>query len=142
MKIYIAGPMTGLPDLNFPAFNMAAQILRGQGHTVVNPAELNGDPGLSWQECMRTDIRELVTCDSIVLLPNWIRSRGARLEFHIASELGIGAIEWTVWKSAYMGAGRIVAGDDVIIDGGPIVVSEVHNTWADVIRSTHAGAPK
>tara|TARA_R110000851_G_scaffold333531_2_gene514933 strand:+ start:13417 stop:13836 length:420 start_codon:yes stop_codon:yes gene_type:complete len=89
MKIYIAGPMTGLPKLNFPTFHSVADFLRREGHTVVNPAELNVDANASWEECMRVDIRELVTCESIFLLPNWTLSRGARLEFLIASQLGM-----------------------------------------------------
>jgi len=89
MKIYIAGPMTGLPDLNFPAFHAAAKTLRSCGQEVVNPAELNLDPAASWSDCMRIDIRELVGCDGIYLLPNWTMSRGARLEFHIASQLNM-----------------------------------------------------
>lgn len=93
MKIYIAGPMTGMPDLNFPAFHAAAKVLRAQGFTVVNPAELNLDPETPWTQCMRLDIRELVTCDTIFLLRNWTMSRGARLEFHIASQLCMQVIE-------------------------------------------------
>lgn len=88
-KIYIAGPMTGLPELNFPAFHAAAQELRAAGHDVINPAEINPDPGTAWEDCMRADIAQLVTCDAIFLLPGWERSRGASLEHHIARELGL-----------------------------------------------------
>jgi Domain of unknown function (DUF4406) len=88
MRIYIAGPMTGYPDLNFPAFHHAAAMLRGKGHDVVNPAEINVDPAKGWVECMRADIRELVTCDAICMLPGWPRSRGALLEHTIARALG------------------------------------------------------
>ncbi len=38
-RIYLAGPMTGLPDYNFPAFMKAAAYLRSQGAIVFNPAE-------------------------------------------------------------------------------------------------------
>lgn len=89
LRIYIAGPMTGLPDLNFPAFHAAAVWLRGMGHTVINPAELNPDPAMEWHECMRVDIASLVTCDTIYLLPGWEDSRGAKLEHHIAERLGM-----------------------------------------------------
>ncbi|MGA0610530.1 DUF4406 domain-containing protein [Caldimonas sp. KR1-144] len=89
-KIYLAGPMTGLPELNFPSFNHFASVLRAIGHEVVNPAEINGlATEKSWQECMRDDIRELVGCDAIALLPGWQRSTGANLELHIAHRLGM-----------------------------------------------------
>jgi hypothetical protein len=29
LKIYLSGPMTGLPDMNFPAFNNMAEQLEG-----------------------------------------------------------------------------------------------------------------
>ena len=87
-RIYIAGPMTGLPQLNFPAFHAMASHLRSLGHHVVNPAEINVDPSAGWAECMRADIRELVSCTAICLLPGWEKSRGASLEHHIAQSLG------------------------------------------------------
>lgn len=88
-RTYIAGPMTGLKDLNFPAFHAEAARLRALGHEVVNPAEINVDPEKGWVECMRADIRELVTCEAIQMLPGWEHSRGARLEHHIATALGL-----------------------------------------------------
>jgi hypothetical protein len=39
VKIYIAGPMRGIPEFNFPAFRDMAFWLRNQGHIVFNPAE-------------------------------------------------------------------------------------------------------
>lgn len=86
-RTYIAGPMTGLPDLNFPAFHREAAYFRAQGHEVVNPAEINPDPAAGWKDCMRADIRELVTCDEVVMLPGWENSKGASLEHHIAQAL-------------------------------------------------------
>ena len=88
-RIYIAGPMTGLPELNFPAFNAEAKRLRSLGFDVVNPAEVNPDHSMPWAECMRRDIAELVTCDAIRLLPGWKSSKGATLEHHIAERLGM-----------------------------------------------------
>ena len=89
LRIYIAGPMTGLPELNFPAFNAEAQFLRSLGFDVVNPAEINPDHAMPWNECMRRDIAELVKCDAIRLLPGWESSKGATLEHHIAERLGM-----------------------------------------------------
>lgn len=92
MRLYLAGPMSGLPDLNFPAFHAEAARLRGLGHVVINPAEINADPSAEWAACMRADIAQLVTCDGIALLEGWQRSRGATLEHHIASAIGMRVI--------------------------------------------------
>lgn len=91
-RIYVAGPMTGLPHLNFPAFHAAAAELRAAGHHVENPAEINADPNAAWSDCMRADIARLVTCDAVHVLPGWENSRGASLEVHIARALGIEVI--------------------------------------------------
>lgn len=87
--LYLAGPMTGLPDLNFPAFHLAAKRMRAQGFEVINPAEINPDQHMTWQQCMRTDIAALVFCDGIRLLPGWQNSDGATLEHDIALRLGL-----------------------------------------------------
>jgi len=88
-RIYLSGPMTGLPGLNFPAFNAEAARLRGLGHVVVNPAEINPDATLSWGQCMRADIKALCDCDVLALLPGWETSLGAHLELHIAHRIGL-----------------------------------------------------
>ena len=88
-RIYLAGPMSGLPDLNYPAFNAKAAELRAQGHHVENPAE-NPVPACgSWQGYMRMAVAQLVTCEVIFLLPGWEKSKGARVERDLARRLGI-----------------------------------------------------
>lgn len=88
-RIYVAGPMTGLPDLNFPAFNAEAARLRAEGWEVLNPAEINPDHTMAWPDCMRRDLAALVTCDAIWMLSGHHSSRGATLELHVARELGL-----------------------------------------------------
>ncbi|WP_323150746.1 DUF4406 domain-containing protein [Pseudomonas glycinae] len=87
-RIYLSGPMTGLPGLNFPAFHAMTTSLRDAGHVVTNPAELNPDGG-SWNDCMRRDIAALMGCDTVATLPGWEHSKGARLEVLIADRLGM-----------------------------------------------------
>ena len=91
-RIYIAGPMSNMPSLNFPAFHAEAARLRGLGYEVVNPAEVNPDPTAGWHACMRADIAQLVTCDAVRLLDGWESSRGASLEAHIAHALGMALV--------------------------------------------------
>lgn len=92
-RVYIAGPMTGLPGYNFPAFRRVAMLLREAGYDAVSPVELNNEeadgPTNTWQACMRVDIGALVTCDLVALLPGWENSRGASLEHYIANCVGI-----------------------------------------------------
>lgn len=80
--------MTGLPDFNFPAFAAEAARLRAEGAVVINPAEHSETPGLEWHHYLRKDIKLLMDCDAIHMLPGWSKSRGARLEWGIAVELG------------------------------------------------------
>lgn len=89
MKLYIAGPMTGYLELNFPAFHAEAARLRAMGFEIVNPAEINAGANAQWLECMRADIKQLVDCDGVALLDGWAKSRGASIEQYLARALGL-----------------------------------------------------
>jgi len=95
-RVYLSGPMSGLPEMNIPQFNAAAAALRGKGLEVVNPAEISVEQPGSWERSMRADIKALCDCDIIVLLPGWERSKGAHLELHIAHRVGleVAYLEW------------------------------------------------
>jgi hypothetical protein len=103
--IYIAGPMTGYPQFNFPAFEEAAAVLRAQGMEVISPHELDSPEikaavkvstdgkfgsdgkigGETWGEILARDVK--VVADSVsgvALLPNWHHSKGAKLEVVVA----------------------------------------------------------
>jgi hypothetical protein len=88
-RVYIAGPMTGLPEFNFPTFNAEAAKLREAGMTVLNPAEYGIVEGADWADYLRHDIAGLASCESIYLLPGWSKSKGVRLERTIADALGM-----------------------------------------------------
>lgn len=103
MKVYIAGPMSGHEDWNFPAFFEAEEQLKEIGHETLNPAANDGasletaiqnaisarDNGATWASYMRRDLHSLVLSDSLCLLPGWQRSKGASLEVQVAQALGI-----------------------------------------------------
>ena len=92
-KIYIAGPMRGLPNFNYPKFNDYAKAHRAAGWDVVNPVEIganygtpeqiNADPALL-AAVMAAEIHALETCDAIYLLDGWQNSEGARKELAVA----------------------------------------------------------
>lgn len=99
MRLYISGPMTGIPDWNFPAFNAAAEVLSEYGYDVSNPAGGGADSGKSWADYLKEDIRLLLDCDGVATLPGWTASRGACLEVHIARSLGMPVRAWHEWLS-------------------------------------------
>jgi len=93
-RIYLAGPMSGYPDCNFQAFHVAAERLAAAGWAVFNPAEnFGGRKDLPRAEYLRLDLAMLTQCDAIALLPGWEESRGAKLEYLVACELGCEAID-------------------------------------------------
>ena len=61
-RIYLAGPMSGLPDFNYPAFHAAAAVLRAQGHYVENPAENPAPTCGTWQGYMRMSLCQIAVC--------------------------------------------------------------------------------
>lgn len=109
MKVYLAGPMRGIPQFNFPAFDAAAAKLRIAGHEVFNPAEhdraAHGDiasenktgdereaaekHGFSLREALAADMAFIcLHAEAIAMLPGWNKSKGATAELATAKCLG------------------------------------------------------
>lgn len=124
--VYIAGPMTGLPEWNYPAFHAAATAWRARGYTVINPAEnFDGDTGLPREVYIRQDVKDLVTkCHAVAFLPGWQRSQGATLEHTIAVALGYPTYDAvtgeTLSETILEEAQRLVYGDRQASYGHPI----------------------
>ncbi len=88
MKIYVSGPMSGLPNNNVSAFDAAAVRLRKKGYQVINPAELDdGEPCGVQVVHVGDTLRALTKCGAVATLKNWKKSRGANLEVHVARAL-------------------------------------------------------
>jgi hypothetical protein len=106
MKVYLAGPMSGIKDFNFPTFMTAAKALREQGHEVFNPAErdvevhgedlFKGSGDVAESETKGFSLREALAADTdyicrqaeaIAMLPGWERSSGANAEWMLAKAL-------------------------------------------------------
>lgn len=98
---YLAGPMTGIPQFNFPAFFAAADALRARGFEIISPAELDDDNDKdaamkstdgslenyesenkkTWGDFLARDVKLIADqCSGIIFLAGWAKSRGARLE--------------------------------------------------------------
>jgi hypothetical protein len=111
LNVYIAGPMRGMPEFNFPSFHAAAKKLRAMGHYVFSPAEkdnerhgvdiskgnVDGDEdraakehGFNLREALGVDLAWICAhADAIALLPGWERSQGANAEAATGRALGL-----------------------------------------------------
>lgn len=89
-RIYISGPITGYIDHNKGSFDMAEALLKKRGDDPVNPQKILAfDLAYKWDDYLRADLKILCDCDGIYLLSRWQVSRGARLEYTVAQELGL-----------------------------------------------------
>lgn len=89
MRVYISGPMTGRPDNNIDEFNEAEDLLLKAGYWVLNPTSNGLSDSASYEDHMRADLRMLSVADALAFLPDWEKSRGARLEIEVAHALNI-----------------------------------------------------
>jgi hypothetical protein len=98
-RLYIAGPMTGLPEQNFPAFRAAAAQLVEAGYEVTDPSTLGEHDDWAWADYLKRDLPELLKCDGVAVLDGWSESKGASIEVRVADELGMqvwSVLSWVV----------------------------------------------
>lgn len=88
MRVYIAGPMSGYPEWNFPAFNRAEAEWVLAGWEVSNPAKnFGGKTDLPYETYLKTACLQVADADAVAVLEGWEASRGAVTEVHIAMTL-------------------------------------------------------
>lgn len=95
-RIYISGPITGMSELNKPAFDAAAVAMVSKGwESAFNPHEVEAPPAQPdtpeqlWRYYMKHCVKALCDCDAIYFLAGWQNSRGAVWEHKIADMLGL-----------------------------------------------------
>lgn len=121
-KVYLAGPMSGYPQFNFPLFMRAATLLRADGWDVVSPAELDAEHGVdkeamastdgnaaklstTWGTLLARDVKLIADggIEGIMFLPEWERSRGARLEAFTGTQIaGFKFFKYLPYKDSYI----------------------------------------
>lgn len=95
--LYISGPMTGYPELNYSEFRKTAKALRDLGWTVVDPSEhFEGRKDLPRHKYLAADVMSLINgCQGIVQLDKWFDSDGALLEAQLGLDLGYEFFWWS-----------------------------------------------
>lgn len=100
-KIYIAGPMRGLANWNFPAFDLAEEAWRAAGWHPISPAATSRALGYSpnkvfntaeevdayLRHVMAVDLASIFQVQALALLPGWMRSVGSTAEVGLAKFL-------------------------------------------------------
>jgi len=101
MKVYIAGPMCGYPEYNYPAFHQAEQCLEVAGAEPLNPARNAVPPEDAPRHFFLGEaISTMLEANCIVVLPGWQKSRGACLEMLIASELEMPVYDYAIFEQS------------------------------------------
>lgn len=79
-RVYLLGP----PNVDDPLYRAEAERLRGLGHCVVSPAEVDGPvPAVCRTRRM---LAQMLACDTVALLPGWTKSK---LDRWMAADLGL-----------------------------------------------------
>lgn len=138
-RIYIAGPMRGIPYFNFPAFDKAKAELEADWD-VLSPADLDRDVGFDpetlpadtdWHDldsldfcidhAIDRDVEAIKKCSAIYMLEGWENSRGARAEKAIAEWKGLPVMyqKPATEESILEEAARITQGDRQASYGPP-----------------------
>lgn len=138
--MYLSGPMSGIKEHNFPAFHQAANRLRWMGYTVINPAELDESDSMApgerpWAWYITRDLRELLDCDTVAVLPGWRKSKGAKLEVYVARMLGMKVVSAVTMKKVL--TMREFFKEGVAFIGVPLLLAFV--TISDIIKSAFSG---
>ena len=99
-RVYLSGPITNTK--NYKGLFMFAEALVdfGEAEQIYNPAT-QIPASSSWEHAMAQCLSEITNYDTVVLLPGWNASRGARLESDVALACGIHVVNLSENKITY-----------------------------------------
>jgi hypothetical protein len=102
LRVYISGPISGLPEANYSEFADAAHLVQSAGCDPVIPHDVTPkhegacvpdgrrEPSGHTYAChLRADVLAMLSCDAVVMLPGWEPSHGARIEHTVAAACGL-----------------------------------------------------
>lgn len=89
MKIYIAGPITGVPDYA-DRFNKYRKLVREVApySEIICPHDFVPSDA-DWHDAIDMCINVLCQCDMIIMMPGWESSQGATVEHDFAKDNNI-----------------------------------------------------
>ena len=99
-RVYLSGPITGLPKEEYTRnFARAEQHYTTAGFEVVNPVKLGEElllknPDASYEDFMSVDLEALRSCTMIALLSGWENSKGAVREKAEAERRGLEIMQY------------------------------------------------
>jgi hypothetical protein len=115
MRLYIAGPMTRKPEFNYPAFDLAAEMLQANGYETISPADHDREGGFdptgmtghedltgifNLADALAWDLDQVTHADGVAVLDGWEKSRGAKAEVATAWAVGVKVATVMQWTNA------------------------------------------
>nr|DAF37481.1 MAG TPA: N-deoxyribosyltransferase [Caudoviricetes sp.] len=99
-KVYLSGPITG--KKNYKGLFLFAEELAKMCDVsrIYNPAS-DIPNSFSYEEAMKRCVTALAEYDTIMLLPGWRSSKGAKIEYDIACACGMDVVGLTDYRLTY-----------------------------------------
>lgn len=99
-KAYLSGPITGKKNYK-GLFSFTEELVKlCDALRIYNPASDIPD-SFSYEEAMKRCVTALAEYDTIVMLPGWHTSKGARLEHDIALACGMDVVNLADYRLTY-----------------------------------------